>query len=316
MISFAARRAAQMVPVLLGVTLATFLLMQLIPGDPADALLGPGASDEARMALRQAMGLDRSLPVQYFTYLNNLLHLDFGQSLVFGEPVTQVLAERLGNTALLAGAAIVLASLVGIGAGAWAAMRPGSWSDRLLAGCVLVLNGMPSFWLGLVLILLFTLKLGWLPGSGMYDEVHGGGLLDLAAHMVLPTVTLAAWSVATIARVTRSSLLETINRDYVRTARSRGLGEWRVVLGHALPNAMASIITAVGLQMGFLLSGAVLTETVFSWPGIGLAMYQAIGSRDLPLIQGGILVLATLFVLINFIADVLYAAFNPKLELQ
>jgi peptide/nickel transport system permease protein len=315
-IAFAARRAAQMIPVLLGVTLTTFLLMHLIPGDPADALLGPGASDEARIALREAMGLDHSLPVQYFAYLINLLHLDFGQSLEFGEPVTQVLAERLSNTAILAVAAIALASLVGIGAGAWAAMRPGSWSDRLLGGSVLVLNGMPSFWLGLVLILLFTLKLGWLPGSGMYNEVNGGGLLDLATHMVLPTVTLASWSVATIARVTRSSLLETISRDYVRTARSRGLGEWRVVLGHALPNAMASIITVIGLQMGFLLSGAVLTETVFSWPGIGLAMYQAIGSRDMPLIQGGILVLATLFVLINFIADILYAVFNPKLELQ
>jgi peptide/nickel transport system permease protein len=314
--SFILRRAAQLVPVLLGVTLATFLLVQIIPGDPTDVLLGPGASEEARQALRASMGLDRTLLVQYLTYLGHLLRFDLGQSLVFGEPVAEVVAERLGNTALLAMAAIVLASIVGVGAGAWAAVRPGSWRDRALGGGILILNSMPSFWLGLILILLGALRLRLLPSSGMYDEVDGGGVLDLAAHMLLPTLTLAAWSVAVIARITRSALLDVINQDYVRTARSRGLGEWRVVLGHALPNAMSSIVTVVGLQLGFLLSGAVLTETVFSWPGIGLAMYQAIGSRDLPLIQGGVLVLAVLFVVINFAVDVLYVYFNPRLKLR
>jgi peptide/nickel transport system permease protein len=313
---FILRRATQLVPVLLGVTLATFLLVQIIPGDPTDVLLGPGASEEARQALRASMGLDRSLLVQYLTYLGHLLRFDLGQSLVFGEPVAEVLAERLGNTTLLAMAAIVLASIAGVGAGAWAAIRPGSWRDRVLGGSILILNSMPSFWLGLILILLGSLRLRLLPSSGMYDEVYGGGVLDLAAHMVLPTLTLAAWSVAVIARITRSALLDVINQDYVRTARSRGLGEWRVVLGHALPNAMASIVTVVGLQLGFLLSGAVLAETVFSWPGIGLAMYQAIGSRDMPLIQGGVLMLAVLFVLINFAVDVLYVYFNPKLKLR
>jgi peptide/nickel transport system permease protein len=315
MLSFTLRRALQVIPVLLGVTLATFLLSQIIPGDPADVMLGPGASEEARSQLRQSLGLDRPVVVRYLKYLVQLLHGDFGQSFLFARPVSEVLADRLANTALLAVTATALASLVGIALGTWAALRPGSFTDRGLTVGVLLLTSMPSFWLGLVLILIFGLNLRLLPVSGMYSIVGGGGILDLAAHMVLPTITLAAWSLAIIARMTRSALLEVIDNDYVRTARSRGIGETRIILGHALPNAMPAVITVIGLQMGFLLSGAVLTETVFSWPGIGLAMYEAISARDLPLIQSGILVLAVIFVLINFAVDVLYAYFNPKIEL-
>ncbi|MDN2565076.1 ABC transporter permease [Aquibium sp. A9E412] len=313
MFTFVLRRALQTVPVVLGVTLATFLLSQIIPGDPTDVLLGPGASDEARERLRTALGLDRSMVVQYLYYLGNLAQGDFGQSFTFARPVIEVLADRMANTALLAFAAIALASAAGIAAGTWAAVRPGSLRDRGLTVGVLFLNSMPSFWLGLVLILIFGLHLRLLPVSGMSSG--DGGPLNLMAHMLLPTVTLAAWSLAAIARMTRSSLLEVINSDYVRTARSRGVGEARIVLFHALPNAMPAVITVIGMQMGFLLSGAVLTETVFSWPGIGLAMYQAISTRDIPLIQGGILVLALAFVAINFAVDVLYAYFNPKIKL-
>jgi peptide/nickel transport system permease protein len=315
-IAFVIRRLIQTIPVVVGVTLVTFLLTRILPGDLADVLLGPTASEEARQQLRVAMGLDHSLLVQYGSYMLQLLHGDLGQSLVFSQPVGQVLAGRLANTALLAVSAIVLSSVLGIAIGTWVALRPGSPRDHALSVAVLFLNSMPPFWLGLILILAFALQLGWLPASGMGSAVGGGGIGDLLAHMVLPTLTLAAWSLAIITRMTRSALLDVIDSDFIRTARSRGLSETRIILRHALPNAMPPIITVIGLQAGFLLSGAVLTETVFSWPGIGLAMYQGISARDIPFIQGGILLLALIFVLVNFAVDALYAYVNPKIELQ
>jgi peptide/nickel transport system permease protein len=316
MIAFVTRRLFQIVPVIFGVTLVTFLLTQILPGDLADVLLGPTASEEARQQLRAAMGLDRSLLVQYASYMGHLLRGDLGQSLVFAQPVATVLASRIANTALLAVSAIVLASTAGIAIGTWVALKPGSLRDHSLSASVLFLNSMPPFWLGLILILVFGLELRWLPTSGMGAAIGGGGPGDLIVHMVLPTLTLAAWSLAVITRMTRSALLDVIDGDFIRTARSRGLSEARVILRHALPNAMPPVITVIGLQAGFLLSGAVLTETVFSWPGIGLAMYQGISARDIPFIQGGILLLALIFVLVNFLVDALYAYVNPKIELQ
>jgi peptide/nickel transport system permease protein len=315
-IVFVIHRLIQTIPVIVGVTLVTFLLTRILPGDLADVLLGPTASEEARQQLRTAMGLDRSLLVQYGSYLLQLMHGDLGQSLVFSQPVGQVLAARLANTALLAVSAIVLSSVLGIAIGTWAALKPGSPRDHALSVSVLFLNSMPPFWLGLILILAFALQLRWLPASGMGSAVGGGGIGDLLAHMILPTITLAAWSLAVITRMTRSALLDVIDSDFIRTARSRGLGEARIILRHALPNAMPPVITVIGLQTGFLLSGAVLTETVFSWPGIGLAMYQGISARDIPFIQGGILLLAVIFVVVNFAVDALYAYVNPKIELQ
>lgn len=315
MLVFALRRAFQIVPVIIGVTIATFLLAKIIPGDPADMLLGATASEEAKEALRLGMGLHEPAHVQYLIYVGNLLQGDLGQSFTFAQPVATVILDRLGNTALLAVAAIMLAAIVGVAAGTWAALKPGSLRDQSLSVIVLFFNSMPSFWLGLVLTMIFGLYLRLLPVAGMQSVGGGDGVLSLAAHMILPSITLAAWSLATIARMTRSSLLEVINSDYVRTARAKGMRESRVVLRHALPNAMPQIITVIGMQMGFLLSGAVLTETIFSWPGIGLAMYQAISTRDIPLIQGGILILALAFVLINFAVDVLYSYFNPKIKL-
>lgn len=315
MLNFMVGRALQMVPVIFGVTLVTFLLTQIIPGDLADVLLGPTASEEARQQYRIALGLDRALPIQYASYMAHLLRGDLGQSALFGLPVASVLADRLANTALLAIAATALASAAGIAIGTWVALKPGSPRDRGFTVVVLFLNSMPPFWLGLLLILAFGLELRLFPVSGMYAVVGGGGLGDLIAHMVLPTLTLAAWSLAIIARMTRSSLLDVINSDYIRTARSRGLAESRIIVNHALPNAIPAVITVIGLQAGFLLSGAVLTETVFSWPGIGLAMYQAISARDIPFIQGGVLLLAIIFVLINFLVDALYAYVNPKIKL-
>lgn len=316
MSTFIIHRALQLIPVILGVTLATFLLSQIIPGDVAGALLGPTATEEDRLLLREALGFDRPLVVQYGIYLGNLLHGDLGQSFSFALPVWEILTARLANTAILAITATLLASLVGVAAGTWAALNPGSVRDRGLTVGVLLLNSMPPFWLGLVLILIFGLHLRLLPVSGMYSTLGGGGFFDLMAHMILPASTLAAWSLAVIARMTRTSLLDVINSDYVLTARSRGVSETRIILRHALPNAIPAVITVIGMQMGFLLSGAVLTETVFSWPGIGLAMYEAISARDIPLIQGGILLLAIIFVFINFAVDVLYAYFNPKIKLS
>ncbi|PUA18637.1 ABC transporter permease [Glaciimonas sp. PCH181] len=314
MLTFIARRLLQMIPVILGVSLATFLLSQILPGDPTGALLGAGATEADRQQLRLAMGLDHPLWMQYLHYLWKLLHGDLGQSLTFAQPVSEVLSDTLFNTALLSVSAIFLSSIVGIAIGSWAALKPGSARDRTLSICVLILNSMPSFWLGLLLIMVFGLYAGVLPVGGM-SSFDDGSIVDIAKHMVLPTITLAAWSVAIIASMTRSALLDVIGSDYIRTARSRGIGELSIVLRHALPNAMPAIITVIGLQMGFMLSGAVLTESVFSWPGVGLAMYQAISTRDIPLIQGGILMLALSFVIINFIVDVLYAYFNPKIEL-
>ncbi|MFE4665505.1 ABC transporter permease [Streptomyces sp. NPDC056716] len=315
MLTFTLRRALQMIPVVLGVTIATFGLGQIIPGDQATALLGPTSSEEDRQALRADLGLDEPAVARYFTYLGNLLGGDLGRSLSFGRPVSEVLSDRLLNTFLLSGTAIVVAALAGVAIGTWAAMKPGSARDRGLTVGVLFLNSVPSFWFGLVLIVVFSLQLRMLPATGMTSIGGGGGALDVAAHMVLPVITLSAWSLAVIARMTRSAVLEVIGNDYVRTARSRGIGELRVITRHVLPNAMPSVVTVIGLQAGFLLSGAVLTETVFSWPGIGLALHQAISSRDIPLVQGGVLMIAVAFVLINFLVDVVQAYFNPKIKL-
>ncbi|AZK95611.1 MULTISPECIES: ABC transporter permease [Streptomyces] len=315
MLTFTLRRALQMIPVVLGVTVATFALGQIIPGDQATALLGPTSSEEDRQALRADLGLDEPAVSRYFTYLGNLFGGDLGRSLSFGRPVSEVISERLLNTFLLSGTAIVVAAVAGVAIGTWAAMKPGSARDRGLTVGVLFLNSVPSFWFGLVLIVVFSLQLRMLPATGMTSIGGGGGVLDVLAHMVLPVITLSAWSLAVIARMTRSAVLEVIGNDYVRTARSRGVGELRVVTRHVLPNAMPSVVTVIGLQAGFLLSGAVLTETVFSWPGIGLALHQAISTRDIPLVQGGILMIAIAFVLINFLVDVVQAYFNPKIKL-
>jgi peptide/nickel transport system permease protein len=316
MITFIIRRALQIIPVIIGVTIATFLLAKIIPGDPTDMLLGGMATEQAKESLRISMGLNEPIYTQYFIYLGNLVQGDLGQSFTFAEPVSSVIAQRLGNTTLLALAGIVIASIIGVSAGTWAALKAGSLRDQTLSIIVLFFNSMPSFWLGLVLIMIFGLNLRLLPVGGMSSVNGDGGVLELAKHMILPSITLGAWSLATIARMTRSSILDIINSDYIRTARGKGISEYRIVLRHALPNAMPTIITVIGMQMGFLLSGAVLTETIFSWPGIGLGLYQAISTRDIPLIQGGILVLALAFVLINFAVDILYSWFNPKIKLE
>ncbi|RGE23148.1 ABC transporter permease [Leucobacter sp. wl10] len=316
MTRFILKRLAQLVPVLLGVTLAVFLLRQIIPGDAVDVLLGGMASEDDRAALRDELGLNQNIFVQYLTYLWGLLRGDLGRSSTYNAPVLGVLVERLGNTAIIAVPAVVLASVVGVVAGVWASRKPNSFRDRSVTVSVLLLTSMPSFWLGMLLIMLFSLTLGWFPVSGMQSLIGGGGFADVLQHAILPILTLAAWSLAVITRMTRTSMLGVMSSDYVRSAVARGLAPRQVVYGHALPNALPAVITVIGLQAGFQLSGAVLTETVFSWPGIGFAMASAITNRDMALLQGGILFIAVIFVFINFFVDVLYAVLNPKVKVD
>jgi peptide/nickel transport system permease protein len=224
--------------------------------------------------------------------------------------------ERFKNTLILASASMLLAAAVGVTAGVISATRPFSLFDRLAMLAALFGNSMPTFWLGLVLMLTFSLGLGWLPSNGMYDIRGNGGPFDLLRHLVLPSVTLAGVSAAILARVTRSSLLEVINREYVMTARSKGLPERRVIWGHALKNALLPVVTVMGVQMGYLLGGSILVETVFSWPGLGLQLFRAISSRDLPLIQGGVLLISGVFVFLNLAVDLVYALLDPRVRYQ
>lgn len=300
--------------VLLGISVIVFATVLLIPGDPALALLGPQAEPAQIDALRKSLGLDQPVAVQYGRWLSRALRGDLGISLQLREPVATAIWSRLRNTALLTSGALIIAIGAGLPLGIFAVVGHRSWLDRIAMVIALVGNSLPSFWLGLILIIVFGQYLGWLPTSGMYSVREPGGPFDLARHLVLPAITLSSVSLALVARFTRSAMLETIGMDYVRTARAKGAGEPRVIVRHVLQNAAIPIVTIVGLQLGYLLGGAVLTETVFSWPGVGLQLFRAIQSRDLPLIQGTVLVIAFLFVVINLGVDVLYAYLDPRIR--
>ncbi|MDR7554436.1 MAG: ABC transporter permease [Armatimonadota bacterium] len=302
------------VPVLLGISVVVFLMLKLVPGDPAVALLGPQAEPRDIEMLRRAWGLDRPVHEQYLTWLGHALRGNLGLSLEQRVPVADLVLTRFKNTAILTLASVLFSLALGLTAGIVSATRPRSLFDRLTMVAALFANSMPAFWLGLVLIFVFSLRLGWFPVSGMYSIRGEGGLADLLHHLVLPAITLGGATTAIVARLTRSSMLEVIRQDYVRTARAKGLVERRVVLGHALRNALLPVVTVVGLQVGFLLGGAVLTETVFSWPGVGLQLYRAISTRDIPLIQGSVLLIAVTFVVINLVVDLLYALLDPRIR--
>jgi peptide/nickel transport system permease protein len=311
---YVVHRLALAVPVLLGISVVVFLMLKLVPGDPAVALLGPQAEPRDIEMLRRAWGLDRPVHEQYLTWLGHVLRGDLGLSLEQRLPVAHLVLTRFKNTAVLTVASVLLSLALGLTAGIVSATRPRSVFDRLTMVAALFANSMPAFWLGLVLIFIFSLRLGWFPVSGMYSIRGEGGIVDLLHHLVLPAVTLGGATTAIVARLTRSSMLEVIRQDYVRTAWAKGLVERRVVLGHALRNALLPVVTVVGLQIGFLLGGAVLTETVFSWPGVGLQLYRAISTRDIPLIQGSVLLIAVTFVVINLAVDLLYALLDPRIR--
>jgi ABC-type dipeptide/oligopeptide/nickel transport system permease component len=297
-------RLLALVPVLFGITLLVFLLNALGLGDPARAAMGQRADPAALERLRQEYALDRPLPAQYAAWMGRLLHGDLGTSWREERPVVDVLAERLPATVRLAMAATVVAVVLGLTMGALAAVRSGSLLDHvLMAGAVLGIST-PVFWLGMMLSLVFAVALGWLPVSG-----YGDG--DLG-HLVLPALTLGALHTGTIARMTRSSLLEVVRQDYVQTARAKGLPEWRVMLKHALRNALIPVVTVIGIGLADLLVGAPLTETVFAWPGLGRLLVAAVGQRDLPVVMGSVLVFALVYVGGNLIVDLAYLAIDPR----
>jgi len=300
--------------VLLGVSVIVFLVLHLAPGDPAEIMLGANANREDLERLRTQLGLDQPLHVQYLTWIGHVARGDLGRSLWMKRPVLGEVLERFKATLLLTGTALFLSTVGGIALGIASARRANSLLDRLSAVASLFGASMPTFWLGIVLMVIFSLWLGWLPASGMYAPYGGGGLRDLLTHLVLPAITLAAASITIIARLTRAAMLEMLGQDYVRTARAKGLGERPVVWRHALKNALIPIVTVVGVQAGYLLGGAVLTETVFAWPGVGTLVVQGILARDIPLVQGGVLVIALSFVLVNLAVDTLYAWLDPRIK--
>ncbi|OLC63274.1 MAG: glutathione ABC transporter permease GsiC [Candidatus Rokuibacteriota bacterium] len=311
---FLLRRLLLVGPVLLGVSLVVFAVLHISPGDPAEIMLGPQATHEDITRLRTELGLDEPLPVQYARWMGRVLQGDLGRSLWMKRPVLGEVLRRFQATVVLAASALLLSTLGGIALGVLSAARRNSLLDRLSALASLFGASMPSFWLGIVLMVIFALWLGWLPASGMFAPYGGGGVGDLLSHLVLPTVTLAAASLTIIARLTRSTMLDVLGQDFVRTARAKGVRESFVVVRHALRNALIPTVTVVGVQAGYLLGGAVLTETVFAWPGVGTLMVQGILARDFPLVQGCVLVIALGFVLVNLTVDVLYATLDPRIR--
>jgi peptide/nickel transport system permease protein len=298
------------------VSIIVFMVLHLSPGDPVEIMLGAQATQEDRARLRADLGLDQPVHVQYVRWLGHVARGDLGRSLWMKRPVLAEVLLRFQATLILAGTALLLSTTLGIALGVASATRPNSLLDRLSATASLFGASMPSFWLGIVLMVVFALRLGWLPASGMYAPYGGGGLLDLLAHLLLPAVTLAAASVTIIARLTRATMLETLGQDYIRTARAKGVVERGVVLRHGLKNALIPIVTVVGVQAGYLLGGAVLTETVFAWPGVGTLMVQGILARDVPLVQGCVLVVALSFVLVNLAVDLVYAWLDPRIRYE
>ncbi|WP_018132033.1 ABC transporter permease [Effusibacillus pohliae] len=332
MLSYTGRRLLQLIPVLIGMSVIVFSIIRAIPGDPALTILGERATPEAVQELRLQLGLDKPLITQYATYVGHVVTGDLGVSLRTKKPISEELVPYLTATIELTVVSILIAVVVGVNAGIIAAWKKASWFDYIAMLVALIGVSMPIFWLGLMEQWVFAEKLGWLPSTGrinprepieaitgfyLLDTILQGnwqGFWDVFQHLILPGIALGTIPMAIIARMTRSSMLEVMKSDYVRTARAKGLSEFWVVYKHALKNAFAPVMTVIGLQTGTLLGGAVLTETIFGWPGIGRYIYDAISFRDYPVIQSGILVVSALFVLINLVVDLLYAWLDPRIQ--
>ncbi|MEP7205685.1 MAG: ABC transporter permease subunit [Casimicrobiaceae bacterium] len=333
MIGFLLRRVALIVPTFLGVTLLAFALIHLIPGDPVENLSGErGMDPERRLRLLHQFGLDKPLWAQYLDYLRQLLHGDLGTSLTTHEPVLREFVTLFPATVELAFFAMLFAVVLGLPAGIVAALKRNTVADYAVMGASLTGYSMPIFWWALLLILFFSVHLGWTPVSGRLDVLYDvpsvtgfmlvdslksgqeGAFRSALSHLVLPAIALGTIPLAVIARMTRSSMLEVLGEDYVRTARAKGLPQRRVVLVHALRNALIPVVTVIGLQVGLLLSGAILTETIFSWPGVGNWLIHGVQSRDYPVVQGGILLIAAIVISVNLLVDLLYGVINPRIR--
>ncbi|KXJ32205.1 MULTISPECIES: ABC transporter permease subunit [Pseudomonas] len=335
MLAFIARRFGLLIPTFFGVTLLTFALIRLIPGDPVEVMMGERRVDPQMHAeAMHRLGLDKPLYQQYFDYIGNLAQGNLGESLRSRVGVWDEFLTLFPATLELSVAAMLFATVFGVLAGIIAALRRGSTVDHGVMGVALTGYSMPIFWWGLLLIMLFSVQLGWTPVSGRLDLLYDipprtgfmlidtllsdepGAFVDALKHLILPAIVVGTIPLAVIARMTRSAMLEVLREDYVRTARAKGLSPGRVVFVHALRNALIPVLTVLGLQVGSLLSGAVLTETIFSWPGIGKWLIEAIGARDYPVVQNGILLIATLVILVNFVVDILYGLVNPRIRHQ
>ncbi|MEK9933736.1 MAG: ABC transporter permease [Luminiphilus sp.] len=308
------KRLVSAIPVLLGITIIVFLIMSLIPGDPATAILGSYATPENVEKLNQDLGLDKPMVQRYGIWLGNMLTGDFGRSYSLNRPVLDEILERFNATLILAGTSFVLCSVLGILAGVISAARQYGLADKAITFVVLIGISVPSFFLGMMMILLFAVKLRWLPVSGMYAIYGGGDLPDLLNHLIMPALALAAVAMGVIARLSRSAMLEVLRQDYIRTARAKGVPERRVIMGHALRAAMVSIIPVLGIQAGFVLSGAIYIEIVFQWPGVGRMLVDAILKRDLLLVQGGVVFVAACYVLFNIAVDVAQSLLDPRIK--
>ncbi len=316
---YAATRAAQGLVLVVVVIIVTFFLMKLAPGDPMRAMVGDYPhTDEYEQLIRAKFGMDKSLPEQLFLYLGAVARLDLGHSFQYDMPVAKIIGERIGRSLALMGSAMLFAALVGITLGVLSSLRPRSFLDN--AGTVTALVGysIPVFWLGQVLILLFAIKLKWLPAQGMQSlrESYTGfaHAVDILKHLLLPVFVLSLRYIGVNSRQTRSSMLEVMNLDYMTTARSKGLNERTVILKHAFRNALLPVVTVIGVNTGFLLTGSVLVETVFGWPGVGLLTYNAVNSRDYPILSGVFIMVSIMVLAANFLTDVVYAALDPRIR--
>ncbi|HEU4494597.1 MAG TPA: ABC transporter permease [Rubrobacteraceae bacterium] len=332
MAEYIGRRVLQIIPVLLGVSIVVFFMVRAIPGDPAQLLLGQQATQEQVQQVRQNMGLDKPIIVQYGIFLADALRGDLGDSIVTGRPVTMELLARFPATLELTAFAMLVAVLVGVPVGVISAVKQYSWLDKFTSVLALTGISMPIFWLAMILIVIFFVNLGWLPFPGRlgtgYAVTSITGLVlvdslltlnfpafwDGLKHLIMPAIALGTIPMAIIMRMTRSSMLEVMGEDYVRTARAKGVVPWRVIFKHALRNAMLPTVTVIGLQAGLLMGGALITETIFSWPGVGQIAYQSVYQRDYAMVQGVVLYGAALFVLVNLLVDVLYAVLDPRVR--
>ena len=306
------RRILVTLPVLWVVISVVFLLIHLVPGDPIVQMLGEGATASDISALRHAYGLDAPLSLQYTRYWHGILHADLGQSLRLHDSVTHLVFQRYPYTVALTLAALLIGIALSVPAGIGSALHRGRWQDRTLGVASLVGLSFPNFALGPILILIFSIQFGWLPVSGAGD----GTLISFLLHLILPAITLGLSLAAILTRMVRTALLEELNQDYVRTARAKGLSENQVVYRHALRNALIPVLTVVGLQFGSLLAGAIVTETIFSWPGIGRLTLSAISNRDYALVQGCILAIGLTYVAVNLLTDVAYTLANPRMRIE
>ena len=299
------------IPVMIGATFLVFTIMYFAPGDPARIILGSSATEEAIENLREELGVNDPFIVQYGNFMKNLVTGSLGNSYRNGQPVAQLILGRLANTVVLASVSIFFAVIIGVLVGIISALKQYSALDNITMVFTLIMTAVPTFWLGLILVILFSVHLGWLPASGM-----GKGMKDFWLSMILPTLTLGGSFSAVIARTTRSSVLEVVNQDYVTMARAKGLSEKSVVWGHIMKNAMIPIVTVIGLNFGVLLGGSVLTESIYSWPGVGRFVVESISYKDTPAVLGCVVTMAILFTLVNLGVDLLYAYLDPRIKSQ